>query len=155
MTYDGTDYAIGDQVMTLRNNRRLGLTNGQLGTIEGPCEAGGVRMRLRNGQAKTVPAEYIDAGHLTHGYASTIHKAQGATVDQSFILADDSLSQESGYTALTRGRTTNRIYLVRPEMGEHDRSVDNPLDLLKHSLSRSAAKTAAIDRLGPAPTIGI
>ena len=155
LTYDGTDYAIGDQVMTLRNNRRLGLTNGQLGTIEGPCEAGGVRMRLRNGQAKTVPAEYIDAGHLTHGYASTIHKAQGATVDQSFILADDSLSQESGYTALTRGRTTNRIYLVRPEMGEHDRSVDNPLDLLKHSLSRSAAKTAAIDRLGPAPTIGI
>ena len=155
LSHNEADYAIGDQVMTLRNNRRIGLANGELGTVEGPGDAGGLRMRLRNGRSKEIPADYIDAGHLTHGYASTIHKAQGATVDQSFILADDSLSQESGYTALTRGRASNRVYLVRPEIGEHDRSVDDPLSLLKHSLSRSAAKTAAIDRLGPAPTIGI
>lgn len=155
LSHEGTDYAMGDQVMTLRNNRRLGLTNGELGTIEGSDDSGGLQIRVRNGRSKNIPADYIEAGHLTHGYASTIHKAQGATVDQSFILADDSLSQESGYTALTRGRTANRVYLVRPEMGEHDRSVDDPLDLLKHSLSRSAAKTAAIDRLGPTPIIGI
>ena len=155
LTVDGTDYAVGDQLMTLRNNRRLGLTNGQIGVVSDADDQGGLLMRLADGATKQIPADYITAGHIAHGYASTIHKAQGATVDQAFILADDTLSQESGYTALTRGRAANRVYLVRPEIGEHDRSVDDPLDLLKHSLSRSAAKTAAIDRLGPAPTIDI
>ncbi len=71
------------------------------------------------------------------------------------MLADDTLSQESGYTALTRGRESNRVYLVAPEAGEHERAVDDPLDLLTHSLSRTAAKTAAIDRLGPERGLGI
>lgn len=155
LTHNGVDFAVGDQIMTLRNNRRLGLTNGQLGTVDGPADRGGLSLRLADGTTTTVPADYIAAGHLTHGYASTIHKAQGATVDQAFILADDTLSQESGYTALTRGREANRVYLVQPERSEHQRDVEDPLDLLTHSLGRSAAKTAALDRLGPAPDIGL
>lgn len=155
LTHAGTDYAVGDQVIALRNNCRLGLTNGQLGTVTGAAGPGGLRVRVADGTTRELPADYLAAGHVAHGYAWTIHKAQGATVDQAFILADDTVSQESGYTALTRGRAANRVYLVRPEPGEHERAVDDPLDLLTHSLSRSAAKTAALDRLGPAPTLDI
>ena len=50
---------------------------------------------------------------LLHGYASTIHVAQGLTVDHAFVLAGPGLNRESGYTALSRGRHTNRLYAAR------------------------------------------
>lgn len=56
LTHAGTDYAIGDQVMTLRNNRRLGLTNGQLGTVTGAAGHGGLRVRRADGTSRDLPA---------------------------------------------------------------------------------------------------
>ena len=148
------EFATGDRVMTLRNNQRLGLTNGEVGTIRG-LGVEGLQLHLPNGQGRVVPIDYIESGHLAHGYASTIHKAQGATVDRAFVLADDSLSQESGYTALTRGRASNHVYLVTPERPEHQVVGVDPLDLLTHSLGRSAAKSAAIELIPKPPQIGI
>jgi hypothetical protein len=42
-------------------------------------------MTIRSDQATMhqLPAAYLDAGHLRHAYATTIHKAQGITVDQA------------------------------------------------------------------------
>jgi len=48
---------------------------------------------------------------LLHGYAITCHVAQGLTVDEAFVLADRGITQESGYTALSRGRHAD--YLTR------------------------------------------
>ena len=64
----------------------------------------------------TLPASYLGAGHLTHAYAITGHKAQGMTTACCFALGDDSLHKEWGYTAMSRGRKENRLYL----MGGHD-----------------------------------
>ena len=61
------------------------------------------------------PPSYLDAGHVRHAYATTIHKAQGQTVDRAFVLGSDTLYQEAGYVALSRGRIENRIYLVDSE----------------------------------------
>src|SRR5690606_1187282 len=57
-------------------------------------------------------ADYLDAGHVTHGYATTIHKAQGMTVDRCLTLGTDDLYREAGYVALSRGRTANILYAV-------------------------------------------
>ena len=51
-----------------------------------------------------LPLAYLEAGHLDHGYASTIHKAQGATYDRAFVLATESLTREAGYVAMSRAR---------------------------------------------------
>ena len=68
--------------------------------------------RDRAGDHVTLPAGYIAAGHVNHGYATTIHKAQGATCDTSLVSADDRLYHEAGYTALTRGRHQNQLYVL-------------------------------------------
>ena len=47
------------------------------------------------------PAEY---GHIAHGYAVTIHKNQGATVDRTYVLADALMNRNASYVALTRHR---------------------------------------------------
>jgi hypothetical protein len=56
------------------------------------------------------PRDYLDAGHVTHGYAITGHKAQGLTVDHTYVLGSEALYREWGYVALSRGRQTNRLY---------------------------------------------
>ena len=64
-----------------------------------------------------------DFGHFTHGYCTTSHASQGATVDKVFVaIASESLpatNQRTAYVALTRGKeqavvfTDDRTGLLR------------------------------------------
>lgn len=58
-----------------------------------------------------VPAEYA-AEHLDLGYAVTSYRAQGITVDSSHVLADASMTRETFYVAMTRGREQNIAYVA-------------------------------------------
>ena len=58
-----------------------------------------------------VPAEYA-AEHLDLGYAVTSYRAQGITVDSSHVLADASMTRETFYVAMTRGREENIAYVA-------------------------------------------
>ena len=146
---DDHQYATGDTVVALRNDYGVGILNGDRASVKS-LDDNGLTVSLRRGHDVTLPLDYV-AEHLTHGYATTIHKAQGITVDEVFVLGDDTYAQEHGYTALTRGRDANRTYIVRAEPPEHEmphhdesRQLD-PLDAFISSLRHSAAKTAAID----------
>jgi ATP-dependent exoDNAse (exonuclease V) alpha subunit len=50
--------------------------------------------------------------HLAPGYATTIHKTQGATFDRCLVLVDDALYREAAYSALSRGRAANHLFFV-------------------------------------------
>ena len=60
----------------------------------------------------SLPARYVEAGHLAHGYATTVHKAQGATYDRAFVLATDSLTREAGYVAMSRARQGTELFVI-------------------------------------------
>ena len=152
---DGRAFQAGDRVLCLRNDRRLGVHNGTLATVTAvDIERRAVTIRTDSGSAHELPARYLDAGHLTHGYAMTIHKSQGLTVDRCLVLATDTLDHNAGYTALSRGKAENRIYLhgalPNPEAHHVDRSVPDPREGLEASLSRDRSDRLAIDHLGPA-----
>ena len=124
LTVDERPYQAGDRIMTLRNDRRLGVRNGTCATITAvDTRQREMTVRTDTGTELTLPARYLDAGHVRHAYATTIHKAQGQTTDRAFVLGSDTLYQEAGYVALSRGRAENRIYLVgsepRPEAHAH------------------------------------
>jgi len=53
--------------------------------------------------------------HLELGYASTVHRAQGMTVDAAHVLVDRTMTREAFYVAMSRGRTSNRAYVVTDE----------------------------------------
>ncbi len=77
----GRGFAVGDEVLALRNDYRVGVFNGTRGVIDHIDEHEQVLMIEVDGRERLhVPFDYAEAGHLTHGYATTIHKAQGATV---------------------------------------------------------------------------
>jgi conjugative relaxase-like TrwC/TraI family protein len=110
----GRSFGVGDRVMTTRNARRwLGVLNGTQGEVAAiDVSKGELTIRTDGGRHVRLPATYLEAGHVTHAYAMTGHKAQGMTTARCFALGDDTLYKEWGYTALSRGKKENRLYLV-------------------------------------------
>ena len=88
---------------------------------------------------------------MCHGHAVTVHKAQGRTCDHGLLLASDDMHREMGYVGLSRGRDSNRMYLVddepADELEHHGRpgKRSDPFVLVAESLRRSAVKDLAID----------
>lgn len=106
------DLAAGDRIVCTQNDRQLGVRNGSFGTV---LELGdeSVRVRLDDGAEKFIDlARY---GHLEHGYASTVHKAQGATVERTFVLATPGMDAHLSYVALSRHQEDTALYAGRAD----------------------------------------
>ena len=101
------EFAAGDRVVFLKNDRELGVKNGTLGRVE-EAAAGRLGVVLDNGERRTVEAHAYAA--VDHGYAVTIHKAQGATVDRAFVLASGGMDRHLTYVAMTRHREQVTLY---------------------------------------------
>ncbi len=111
VTIGARTFARGDRVVTTRNDRRLGVVNGHAGVVTA-IDGGRCEVRFDDGRDVQLPERYVRDGHLDHGYASTAHRAQGATVDRTFVLGSDELYREWGYTALSRHREDARFYVT-------------------------------------------
>jgi Ti-type conjugative transfer relaxase TraA len=151
LTVEGRAYTTGDRVIGARNDRHAGILNGQRGTIttthpDGPA----VDVKLDNGRDVQLGPDYLQDGHLEHGYAITAHRAQGATVDRTFVLGSEELYREWGYTALSRHRQDARFYLARPNL-HADPELPPPhdplIDGITRLLQRSHAKGLALEAL--------
>ncbi|HET7407523.1 MAG TPA: MobF family relaxase [Mycobacteriales bacterium] len=106
-------YRVGDQVLVTVNDRDRGLLNGTRATITDlQRRRGTVELRTDAGQRVVLDRNWLASGHLEPGYASTMHKAQGVTVDTTLIYGAGPLTREHAYVALSRGRLANHIYLA-------------------------------------------
>ena len=139
---DDLELRVGDRVLALRNDHKVGIVNGTLGTVTG-ATTDAVHIKTGDGDCLAIPIDYIAAGHLTHGYAMTIHKSQGMTCDVALVLGDDTLHKEAGYTSITRGRERNHVYAVATQ-----EPAARPTDDLRRALAVSTAKQTAHDRGG-------
>src|SRR5665213_3518565 len=112
-------FAPGDRLLFRENNRDLGVKNGMLGTVE-QAEEGRLGVRLDSargpGQGRAVSVSMADYAAVDHGYAVTIHKAQGATVDRAYVLASGTMmDRHLTYVAMTRHRDEAQLYAGRDE----------------------------------------
>ena len=122
---DGTRASRGDVVITRQNDRRLRtpggtwVKNGDRWTVLDVDAAGAAtverlgRHRARPGARIVLPAAYVRE-HLQLGYASTIHGAQGATVDTTHTVLTGTEDRQSLYVAVSRGRHENHVYVGSP-----------------------------------------
>jgi hypothetical protein len=152
----GRAYTRGDVVLALRNDHRLGVLNGTRAVID-RIETGRRRIvAVTDRERLVVPFAYAAAGHLTHGYATTIHKAQGATVDRCFVLLDETTSREHAYTAVSRGRHGNDVFAVAADRRSEERHAaeaqPDPLDELRTAVHRRSAQRLALDEYDASTT---
>lgn len=103
----GREFAPGDRIVFLKNDRDLGVKNGTLGTVE-RAEDGSLGVRLDSGEARQVQASQYAA--VDHGYAVTIHKAQGVTVDRAYLLATPGMDRSLAYVGMTRHREAATLF---------------------------------------------
>jgi Ti-type conjugative transfer relaxase TraA len=134
-------FASGDRIMFLQNERGLGVKNGTLGTIE---RVSAQSMTVRADDGRTVSFDLKDYDRIDHGYAATIHKAQGMTVDRACVLATPGMDAHGSYVALSRHRDGMDLHYGQDDFASPDRLVG--------ALSRDRAKDMASDyeRLDPA-----
>jgi conjugative relaxase-like TrwC/TraI family protein len=149
---DGVPFQAGDEIITLRNDRRLHVRNGERGAIEAVDPvAGAISVALATGAKVVLPTEYLTAGHIAQAYATTVHKAQGLTCDRAFTLGSDSLYREQGYVAMSRGRLGNHLYVVGPKPLDLDSAPHAPTaersadDVLLTGLTVSRRQSLAVD----------
>jgi Ti-type conjugative transfer relaxase TraA len=144
-------FAAGDRIMFQRNERGLGgdgrgrdgvaVKNGTLGTVL-EVASGGERLTVRldgpeKGSGREVTFYTRDYAHIDHGYAATVHKAQGVTVDRAHVLATPHMDRHAAYVGLTRHRDGVELHYAREDFADAAK--------LARVLSRERAKDTSLD----------
>jgi hypothetical protein len=128
------EFASGDRIMFLRNERSLGVKNGSLGTVR---SVDAMRMQVMLDDGRSVLFDHKDYADLDHGYAATIHKAQGMTVDRVHVLATPGLDRHAAYVALSRHRRRVDLHYGEDDFADRARLV--------RTLARERPKDMASD----------
>ena len=128
-------FAVGDRVYFLENNDKVGVKNGKLGTITA-IKDDKFKIQLDD-REKPVILNIKDYNAIDHGYATTVWKAQGQTVDKAYVLVSKFFDRFSTYVACSRHRESLQIYA-------HLEDFKNKDEML-HCLSRGRCKEMAID----------
>ncbi|MCB1826830.1 MAG: Ti-type conjugative transfer relaxase TraA [Coxiellaceae bacterium] len=133
-------FAEQDRIYFLRNdNRELHVKNGTLGTIE-KINDDKLIVSLDHGdreKARRFEFSLKDYNDIDHGYAATVYKAQGVTVDRTHVLASKYFDRHSTYVAISRHREGADLYVSRDDFPSFS-------DLSK-TLSRERTKDVTLD----------
>lgn len=109
----------GRPVMVTRNDRHLGLHNGDVGLVLDAAHRGGPRFCWWDaGEVRSVACSRL--AHVETAYAMTVHKSQGSEFDRVALVLppQDSpvLTRELLYTGLTRAKRDLWLVADEPEL---------------------------------------
>ncbi|QFP62270.1 Ti-type conjugative transfer relaxase TraA [Brucella anthropi] len=135
------EFAAGDRIIFLDNARflepRAGgnnpqyVRNGMFGTVVSTGNAFRaplLSVRLDSGSEIVLSEDSYR--NIDHGYAVTIHKSQGATVDRTFVLASGMMDRHLTYVSMTRHRYRADLYAAREDF-RSEREDKAPVDHAK------------------------
>ena len=146
---DGAEAGVGDWILTRRNDRRLTtgtgrsfVKNGDRWTIQQIHSDGSIEVVDDHDRTCTLPADYVRQWSSL-GYAVTVHRAQGRTVDSAHLLLDTTaIGHDAVYVGLTRGRTNNQVWAITD-------GTTAP-DMLRHAAAKDTQATSARELIAQA-----
>ena len=110
-------FAVGDRVQFTDTDKKAGIYNGNAGTITAIDETTG---RLRAvldapaaGKGREVAWSAAEFAGFRHGYAGTIYKGQGKTLDHTYLYHSHHWRSAASYVALTRQRDSAQVFVAR------------------------------------------
>ena len=153
LTVAGAEYAAGDRIVCLRNDRRPRRQerHPRAPSKRSTASTGRLTAVTDRGDRIELGGRYLEDGHVRHAYALTGHAAQGVTVERAFVLGiGGQRLQEWGYVALSRARQETRLYVTATprerESHFHDLDDRDPVTRLGQALEESAIERLAIDQ---------
>ena len=134
-------FSEGDRIYFLKNEYQdMNIKNGTLGTIE-RIDSDRIQVKIdspeKGKEGRFVHVDLSQYNHIDHGYASTIHKSQGTTVDHTQVLANKMFDRHLAYVGMTRHTDTANLYYSQEEFA-------NDKQLCK-GLSRDGSKDFTLD----------
>ena len=108
----GRNYCVGDRIVTLAPG-----DNGQVVTSErGEVVSLGVQgdsliVRMDDGRFERLQGEELAGDRIAYGYAVTVHRSQGSTVDVAHRYEDGG-GRALAYVSMSRGREANTVHVV-------------------------------------------
>ncbi|MEJ5226841.1 MobF family relaxase [Thermodesulfovibrio sp.] len=120
----------GDKVMTLKNDKKFGVKNGEMWEVKSVDKDGNITIK-NNNKEKTFNIKSYN--YLDHGYASTVHKSQGMTTKKVIYSVSEKTNYNEMYTAMTRGKEEYSIYASSKQ------------EMYK-SMQREQEKTSSLDK---------
>ena len=145
------EFAPGDRVQFTDTLKAARIYNGNVGTITDIDERTGViRARMDStaaGQGREVVWSASEFIGFRHGYAGTIYKGQGKTLDHTYLYHTHHWRSAASYVALTRQRESAQVFVAR------ETARDAPQ--LARQMAREEIKAASVawatfDELTPA-----
>jgi Ti-type conjugative transfer relaxase TraA len=107
-----TDFSAGDRLQFTGTDRPRGLYNGQAGTVQ-VIDGSKITVRLDGRTERSVEFDASEFQDFRHGYAGTIYKGQGRTLDQTYLYHSEHWRSAAGYVALTRHREKAELFVAR------------------------------------------
>lgn len=106
--------AIGERITWTRNRPELGLTNGQVLTVLG-ADNHTLDVRNARGDRLRLDTRAPEGQHWDHGYATTVYRAQGRTVQHTLVHAESNrgelFSQKALLVAISRHTDSIRLFV--------------------------------------------
>jgi hypothetical protein len=140
-----TAYRAGDRIMALAPGAGGEVLTSECGTVAAvDLHAAQLVVRMDDdGRLQRLAGVHLDAAHLAHGYALTVHRSQGATVERAHALEDGG-GRELAYVKMSRAKEASTVYAVAD-------SLDQAVEDLGWSWARSRRIGWAIDAGTPEP----
>ncbi|WP_051086626.1 AAA family ATPase [Methylobacterium sp. WSM2598] len=132
-------FATGDRIYFLKNDRKLGVRNGSLGTIA-RLHGDSVTVRMDGANAPLITFSLSEYADIDHGYAATVHKSQGVTVDRTHLFATRHMDRHSAYVGMSRHRERVDIHWSKDSISSRNR--------LASTFSRDGRKDTTLDYPG-------
>jgi exodeoxyribonuclease V alpha subunit len=143
VTARGEQIGVGDRVATRHNDVGLGVANRQTWTVAGIGQHGNLTLRGQ-GRDREIPAEYA-ARYVELAYATTVHGAQGETVDRAHVTIGDTTRAAAAYVAMTRGRHSNVAHMVAENIDDARKQWAEVFSRDRADLGPAHAKRQALD----------
>ncbi|WP_165380384.1 Ti-type conjugative transfer relaxase TraA [Candidatus Finniella inopinata] len=128
ITWQTKSFARGDQIVFLRNDYGIGVKNGQFGVIQ-KIDEGMLQVELQDRRVLRFDLSLYSS--FDHGYATTLHKSQGDTVERTFLYASGGMDRHLTYVGLSRHSQEVHIYADKTDFKHEEHlfralSRDNP-----------------------------
>lgn len=128
------DFAINERIMFLQNDNDIDVKNGLMGNIEAINNS---VMTVKMDRGDRIAFDTNNYNDIGYGYASTVHKLQGETVDKSFVLATPHFDRFITNVAMDRHRDSVELHYGKDDFVSYEN--------LKRTLSRGESKILAVE----------
>jgi Ti-type conjugative transfer relaxase TraA len=105
------EFSVGDQLQFTGTDKSKGLINGAAGTVQA-IDGSLISVTLEDRRSRVITFDAGQFKDFRHGYAGTIYKGQGRTIDQTYLYHSEHWRSAASYVALTRHRDKVGLFVA-------------------------------------------